>query len=190
MASSSSAPIVDLPIGIDGVCMICKVKPSVKETMLCALCATPWHSAHLLLPTLPQTNESITSWECPDCNIPADGNERPQVIAINASTTDLLISIKEIETDPSLTDDQKAKQKQAVMGGKQQLKGADRDDDICDDILELLGANFKCSFCMHLLERPVTTPCGHNFCLKCFQRWTVNKKKILVYNADLRYRIR
>ncbi|KAK8599573.1 hypothetical protein V6N13_077492 [Hibiscus sabdariffa] len=28
-----------------------------------------------------------------------------------------------------------------------------------------------------LPERPVTTPCGHNFCLKCFQKWTGQGKR-------------
>ncbi|KAK9278329.1 hypothetical protein L1049_027894 [Liquidambar formosana] len=40
-----------------------------------------------------------------------------------------------------------------------------------NDVLELLDGSLNCSFCMQLPERPVTTPCGHNFCLKCFQKW-------------------
>ncbi|XP_064125134.1 LON peptidase N-terminal domain and RING finger protein 2 [Loxodonta africana] len=30
--------------------------------------------------------------------------------------------------------------------------------------------DFRCSFCMRLFFEPVTTPCGHTFCLKCFER--------------------
>ncbi|ONK78060.1 uncharacterized protein A4U43_C02F13810 [Asparagus officinalis] len=44
-------------------------------------------------------------------------------------------------------------------------------------VLQVLDESFKCSFCMQLIERPVTTPCGHNFCLKCFQKWIGQGKR-------------
>ncbi|CAM4491588.1 unnamed protein product [Leuciscus chuanchicus] len=31
-------------------------------------------------------------------------------------------------------------------------------------------ADFECSLCMRLFYEPVTTPCGHTFCLKCLER--------------------
>ncbi|PPR86207.1 hypothetical protein GOBAR_AA34486 [Gossypium barbadense] len=37
--------------------------------------------------------------------------------------------------------------------------------------------SLNCSFCMLLPDRPVTTPCGHNFCLKCFQKWIGQGKR-------------
>ncbi|KAF6321357.1 hypothetical protein mRhiFer1_010323 [Rhinolophus ferrumequinum] len=30
--------------------------------------------------------------------------------------------------------------------------------------------DFECALCMRLLFEPVTTPCGHTFCLKCLER--------------------
>ncbi|XP_051008708.1 LON peptidase N-terminal domain and RING finger protein 2 [Acomys russatus] len=30
--------------------------------------------------------------------------------------------------------------------------------------------DFECALCMRLLYEPVTTPCGHTFCLKCLER--------------------
>ncbi|XP_063068418.1 LON peptidase N-terminal domain and RING finger protein 2 isoform X2 [Engraulis encrasicolus] len=36
---------------------------------------------------------------------------------------------------------------------------------------ELLDSgDFECSLCMRLFYEPVTTPCGHTFCLKCLER--------------------
>ncbi|XP_026060058.1 LON peptidase N-terminal domain and RING finger protein 2-like isoform X2 [Carassius auratus] len=32
------------------------------------------------------------------------------------------------------------------------------------------SADFECSLCMRLFYEPVTTPCGHTFCLKCLER--------------------
>ncbi|XP_078514144.1 LON peptidase N-terminal domain and RING finger protein 2 isoform X2 [Lissotriton helveticus] len=31
-------------------------------------------------------------------------------------------------------------------------------------------SDFECSLCMRLFYEPVTTPCGHTFCLKCLER--------------------
>ncbi|TRY95287.1 hypothetical protein DNTS_006743 [Danionella cerebrum] len=37
--------------------------------------------------------------------------------------------------------------------------------------LQLLDSvDFECSLCMRLFYEPVTTPCGHTFCLKCLER--------------------
>ncbi|MCL7030126.1 hypothetical protein MKW94_010834, partial [Papaver nudicaule] len=44
--------------------------------------------------------------------------------------------------------------------------GRNQDDKKKDKDREL-----NCSFCMQLPDMPVTTPCGHNFCLKCFLKW-------------------
>ncbi|XP_052049146.1 LON peptidase N-terminal domain and RING finger protein 2 [Apodemus sylvaticus] len=32
------------------------------------------------------------------------------------------------------------------------------------------ATDFECALCMRLLFEPVTTPCGHTFCLKCLER--------------------
>ncbi|XP_010496707.1 PREDICTED: E3 ubiquitin-protein ligase ORTHRUS-LIKE 1-like [Camelina sativa] len=33
------------------------------------------------------------------------------------------------------------------------------------------GESLNCALCFQLPERPVTIPCGHNFCLSCFEKW-------------------
>uniref|UniRef100_G3SW96 LON peptidase N-terminal domain and ring finger 2 n=1 Tax=Loxodonta africana TaxID=9785 RepID=G3SW96_LOXAF len=61
--------------------------------------------------------------------------------------------------------------------GKTPKKDADFLPQGCVD-LEMRGSpgfsidvtDFRCSFCMRLFFEPVTTPCGHTFCLKCFER--------------------
>ncbi|GBG69429.1 hypothetical protein CBR_g4123 [Chara braunii] len=46
--------------------------------------------------------------------------------------------------------------------------------------LDAFDENLKCSFCINLCDRPVTTPCGHNFCLKCFEKWISQGKRTCV----------
>ncbi|XP_062917212.1 LON peptidase N-terminal domain and RING finger protein 3-like [Mobula hypostoma] len=43
-----------------------------------------------------------------------------------------------------------------------------RDHDTQSDLVDPL--DLECSLCMRLLYEPITTPCGHTFCLKCIER--------------------
>ncbi|MCL7030127.1 hypothetical protein MKW94_010345 [Papaver nudicaule] len=52
-----------------------------------------------------------------------------------------------------------------------------KEKDVDNDVLELFDEKFNCSFCVQLLDRPVTTPCGHNYCLKCFLKWVGQGKQ-------------
>ncbi|XP_036612744.1 putative nuclear envelope pore membrane protein POM 121B [Trichosurus vulpecula] len=43
-----------------------------------------------------------------------------------------------------------------------------------DDELTPLADELTCSICLDILQQPVTTPCGHNFCSRCLdETWTV-----------------
>uniref|UniRef100_A0A0D9WBQ9 RING-type E3 ubiquitin transferase n=1 Tax=Leersia perrieri TaxID=77586 RepID=A0A0D9WBQ9_9ORYZ len=159
----------DLPCDGDGVCMVCHAAaPSEVDLLLCSTCATPWHSPCL---SKPPALADAAAWSCPDCSgdpapAPAGGGAGGQLVA----------AIRAIECDSTLSDQEKARRRQELLGGKAPA-ASDADDDDGDDVFDVLGKNISCVFCMKLPERPVTTPCGHNFCLKCFQKWINNEKR-------------
>ncbi|PUZ64390.1 hypothetical protein GQ55_3G140400 [Panicum hallii var. hallii] len=161
----------DLPCDGDGVCMVCRVaSPPEVDLLRCSTCATPWHSPCL---SKPPALADAASWSCPDCS--PDSSPAP---APAGPGNDLVAAIRAIEADQTLSDQEKARHRQALLAGSAPAAAdEDDDDDAADDALEIVGKNFSCVFCMKLPERPVTTPCGHNFCLKCFQKWIQNGKR-------------
>ncbi|XP_030065802.1 LON peptidase N-terminal domain and RING finger protein 3 isoform X2 [Microcaecilia unicolor] len=46
-------------------------------------------------------------------------------------------------------------------------------------------ADMDCSLCMRLFYEPVTTPCGHTFCLKCLERCLDHNPKCPLCKEDL-----
>ncbi|CAN6345568.1 unnamed protein product [Urochloa humidicola] len=162
----------DLPCDGDGVCMVCRAaSPPEVDLLRCSTCATPWHSPCL---SKPPALADAASWSCPDCS--PDSSPAP---APAGPGNDLVAAIRAIEADGTLSDQEKARRRQALLAGSAPAAADEEedDDDAADDALEIVGKNFSCVFCMKLPERPVTTPCGHNFCLKCFQKWIQNGKR-------------
>ncbi|KAI3840306.1 hypothetical protein MKW92_008782 [Papaver armeniacum] len=171
--------MVQLPCDGDGVCMLCRTKPiSELETLICKTCITPWHVSCLTTP--PESLSSTLKWDCPDCSMsPVDDSVVPAVDT-SSSSNELVSMIREIEGDSTLTDQEKAKKRQQLLSGS--LKSSDLDDDEKkssggNDMMKILDDKLNCSFCMQLPDRPVTTPCGHNFCLKCFEKWVKAKTR-------------
>ncbi|KAJ6841292.1 E3 ubiquitin-protein ligase ORTHRUS 2-like [Iris pallida] len=172
----------DLPIDGDGVCMACKRKPPPLESVMCRTCAAPWHVACLSSP--PATLAAVADWLCPDCG---DAGRVSSAVAPAPVGSDLVAAIRAIEADRSLTDADKARRRQELMSGGGRAAAAEEEEEEevirkeeKNDVLDMLDEKFKCSFCMQLPERPVTTPCGHNFCLKCFQKWIGQGKRSCV----------
>ncbi|XP_054799694.1 E3 ubiquitin-protein ligase ORTHRUS 2-like [Prosopis cineraria] len=175
------AHVAQLPCDCDGVCMVCKAKPAEEEKLTCKTCTTQWHAD--CLSSRPATMEETVQWECSDCSsLPSD------LPVLNEKTSQegaggLIRTIRAIEADASLTEMEKAKKRQRLLSEKAVLE---EDEDEAEkkreeggkDVLDILNGILNCSFCLQLLERPVTTPCGHNFCLKCFQRWIGQGKTI------------
>lgn len=160
------ATAADLPCDGDGVCMLCKAKPEESESLICNLCATPWHVPCLSKP--PETMASAATWECPDCSDYAI-TSTVNVVAPSGISADLVASIRAIEVDEILSDKEKARKRQNLLCGNMKLDGDEEDDKQeaeeeesergkrrNTDILELFDAKFNCSFCMQLPERPVT----------------------------------
>ncbi|KAL2478962.1 E3 ubiquitin-protein ligase [Forsythia ovata] len=167
----------ELPLDADGICMVCKDKPLEEVTLTCVTCATPWHVN--CLKVVPDTMASAANFECPDCSGTGIVTGAPAAAAAAVGQGELVARIREIEADNSLSEKDKAMKRQELLSGKGESeteskgkeKVSEENEDIMNDILAVLGESCKCSFCMQLPERPVTTPCGHNFCLKCFEKW-------------------
>lgn len=69
--------------------------------------------------------------------------------------------IRAIESDASLTDREKAKQRQELLGGAAEAgeakdKGKEANAGGAGGVLGILGDKFNCSICMQLLDRPVS----------------------------------
>ncbi|KAM0863741.1 hypothetical protein ACQ4PT_044382 [Festuca glaucescens] len=172
--------MADLPCDGDGVCMVCRAAaPAEVELLRCTTCATPWHSPCLSKP--PALADAAT-WSCPDCSGDASAAPAPTATAAGAGGGgDLLAAIRRIEADATLSDQEKARRRQELLGGaaRQALNdGEDEDDVVAKTAFAIIGSNITCSFCMKLPDRPVTTPCGHNFCLKCFEKWVHSGKRV------------
>ncbi|KAK5804475.1 hypothetical protein PVK06_032124 [Gossypium arboreum] len=161
---------IQLPCGGDGACMRCKVTPPTEETLTCSICATSWHVG--CLASKPETLASTLQWHCPDCS--GDPLLRPSV-ATDGSSSELFVAIKAIEADESLTEKEKARKRQELVSGRVEEDGGNGKGE--SSVLDVLDESLNCSFCMQLPDRPVTTPCGHNFCLKCFQKWIGQGKR-------------
>ncbi|KAL5979604.1 E3 ubiquitin-protein ligase ORTHRUS 2 [Asimina triloba] len=176
----------NLPCDADGVCMLCKLVAPDEEKIHCSTCATPWHVPCLSCP--PQSLSSTLQWTCPDC---ADVSScAPPSLA--SVSNDLIAAVRAIEADASISDAEKARRRQELLmsrgapslpadreetDGGDAEKGGGNGASAGGGVLDVLDGSFNCSFCMQLPDRPVTTPCGHNFCLKCFQKWIGQGKR-------------
>ncbi|KAG6783054.1 hypothetical protein POTOM_012485 [Populus tomentosa] len=172
---------MELPCDGAGICMVCKNKPPSEETLACKTCVTPWHATCLVSP--PQALSDTLQWECPDCSMIHAPSTSAFASGRSEDSGDLIASIRKIEDDKSLTEQEKAKKRQELLSGAaagpSSLDGEEKKEK--NDVLDILDKELTCSFCMQMLDRPVTTPCGHNFCLKCFQRWIGQGKRTCAY---------
>ncbi|XP_030960364.1 E3 ubiquitin-protein ligase ORTHRUS 2-like [Quercus lobata] len=167
--------VYDLPCDGEGICMACKNKPTAEESVTCKTCATPWHVT--CLSVRPSSLADTLQWDCPDCSLLSATPVPVSDAGESSSSGGLIAAICAIESDSSLTDREKAKRRQQLLckdAGPSDHKEVTNGD---NNLFSILDGLLNCSFCMQLLERPVSTPCGHNFCLKCFTKWIGRGKR-------------
>lgn len=140
--------MAQVPCDADGVCMRCKATPPPEESLFCGTCATPWHASCLSSP--PETLASTLQWECPDCSGEVDPHG---VVSESNENSGLVAAIHAIGADLTLTDAEKARKRQELVGGK---IAADEEEKKDDHVLAALGEHLTCIFCIQLPERPVT----------------------------------
>lgn len=160
------AHVNQLPCDGDGVCMVCKEKPAAEETLTCKTCATPWHVA-CLASGRPDTMSAALDWECPDCSLDCAVAEAVAAPLASGGSADLVAAIRAIESDPSLSEQEKAKQRQQLLSGSAGPSDGEDEANLRkeeNDVLDIVDGSLNCSFCMQLLDRPVTVrfPCPHS----------------------------
>lgn len=157
------AHVNQLPCDGDGICMVCKLKPPTEETLTCKTCATPWHVA-CLSSGRPDTMADALTWECPDCSPNAVAVDAVPVAALSGGSADLLLAIRAIESDASLSEQEKAKRRQELLGGLCGPSDAAGEANLKksnNDVLDIIDGRLNCSFCMQLPDRPVTVSSHH-----------------------------
>ncbi|KAL2650224.1 hypothetical protein R1flu_018352 [Riccia fluitans] len=171
---------------LDGPCMICKVIPPSDRVLICDACGSGWHM-NCLIPPLDKAPDG--EWICVDCEPGTfTSDATPAVVAPPSSgaseNNSIVAQVRAIQADSSLSDTEKAKRimKLHCPTAFQTPGNDDNDDDSNAGPADsegmgsskanenFLNENLKCMICLHIVDRPVTTPCGHNSCLKCFQR--------------------
>ncbi|KAK7404212.1 hypothetical protein VNO78_04902 [Psophocarpus tetragonolobus] len=162
-----------LPCDSEGACMVCRGVPGEEERLVCITCDTPWHVPCLSAP--PSSLEAASRWPCPDCSdLHSDVPPLPAPLR-----NELVTAMLAVENDPSLSQQEKARRRQQLITGKspQEQHQQQQQEDDKASVSDILARSLNCSICIQLPERPVTTPCGHSFCLKCFEKWIRQGKR-------------
>lgn len=100
--------------------------------------------------------------------MPADGARDLLALSGNAAAAggsegsgDLIAAIRAIQSDGSLTEQQKAKRRQELLSGTARSASLEEETSRkrkngSRNVLDILDGSLNCSVCMQLLERPVT----------------------------------
>ncbi|PPD92957.1 hypothetical protein GOBAR_DD10093 [Gossypium barbadense] len=179
------------------LCMLCKASSNPGEDIiLCIVCQAPWHQS-CLISSRESHFISDDYLGCPECENRINGDDLDTLTPTNnavaassfsAADNSMVAKILAIQADKSLTEEEKARKRQELLSGRPAVESPELEDK--DDgeknkgkvekfkgkakttvkASKVSDESFNCTICLNMPERPVTTPCGHNFCLKCFNQ--------------------
>ncbi|KAG6547454.1 hypothetical protein Mapa_010902 [Marchantia paleacea] len=163
---------------LDGPCMVCKIVPPNHQVLICDGCGSGWHM-QCLIPPLDSAPDG--EWKCVDC----EPGTVPLAAGPAVPENGMVAQVRAIQADSSLTEEEKARRimnlhcptalqipRDTAISGHGN-DGRERRSEVRtkkNAAMDQLNENLKCMICLNLVDRPVTTPCGHNSCLKCFQK--------------------
>ncbi|XP_022737361.1 E3 ubiquitin-protein ligase ORTHRUS 2-like [Durio zibethinus] len=176
-----------------------KINPR-ENFMPCIFCEAPWHMDCLILTrqSLAYPDDYWFCPEC-DKRIKDDDEgivifssmtmskkEGASSSSHSPGENTMIAKILAIQADKSLTEEEKARKRQELVSGKAvETEEADGEKNKSKgkwkgkektrvepeyQASEASDESFNCSICLNMLDRPVSTPCGHNFCLRCFKQ--------------------
>ncbi|PPR98127.1 hypothetical protein GOBAR_AA22546 [Gossypium barbadense] len=179
------------------LCMLCKASSNPGEDIiLCIVCQAPWHQS-CLISSRESHFISDDYLGCPECENRINGDDLDTLTPMNnaaaassfsAADNSMVAKILAIQADKSLTEEEKARKRQELLSGRPAVESPeleDKDDgekNKCKvekfkgkakttvEASKVSDESINCTICLNMPERPVTTPCGHNFCLKCFNQ--------------------
>ncbi|CAH2315031.1 LON peptidase N-terminal domain and RING finger 3 isoform X1 [Pelobates cultripes] len=136
---------------------------------------------------LPMVSEHKVS---SDCNTGKESFRSPGNNSIwQVSVAETTIPSKCISLKRKLSSDETEKSKLTVVPSKIQRRADVPVTDKADNVISVSpyvdSSDLDCSLCMRLMYEPVTTPCGHTYCLKCLERCLDHNPKCPLCKEDL-----
>ncbi|XP_062303303.1 LON peptidase N-terminal domain and RING finger protein 2 [Osmerus eperlanus] len=134
--------------------------------------ASPLKPASLLLGSLNSAPQKESQTEGP-----SDVTAKPQTCAGDSKNLGLVLSAllctsglkrKCQDNPPNLATANKLPRKDEGCSSSQAPVAHSGEREVPTHLLD--STDMECSLCMRLFYEPVTTPCGHTFCLKCLER--------------------
>lgn len=101
---------------------------------------------------------------------------------INPTTTTQQI---DLEVQRNLLLKRKRQSSETADEEEEELKRLRTEAPSSDDVPTMDPADVECSLCMRLFLEPVTTPCGHTFCLQCLERCLDHNPKCPLCKEEL-----